>query len=159
MSKKFREYTKLTGVAAAALVIGITIGAKGSASTIEEPKEEVTMELSVEPQEEEIEVDESVPKEYQSALKTAESYARNVNLSKKGVYEQLISESEQFSSEAADYAISKLEYDWKVNALIQAESYQENLSMSPNAIYEQLVSDSEGFTPEEAQYAIDNLSK
>lgn len=158
MSKKFRECAKITGVAAAALAIGITIGAKSSANAVEEkPKEEITMELSIEPQEKEIKVDESVPKEYQSALRTAESYAKNVNLSKKGVHKQLISESEQFSIEAADYAISKLEYDWKTNALIQAESYQENLNMSPNAIYEQLISESEGFTPEEAQYAMDNL--
>jgi hypothetical protein len=36
----------------------------------------------------------------------------------------------KFSTEAADYAMSKLEYDWKANALKKAESYSETMHMS-----------------------------
>ena len=104
----------------------------------------------------------SIPKEYKSALKKAESYSDIdiMHMSKAAIYEQLVSEyGEKFTPEEAQYAIDNVEADWKANALAKAESYQEMMSMSPSAIYEQLVVEyGEKFTTEEAQYAIDNLS-
>lgn len=82
-----------------------------------------------------------------------------MHMSKAGIYDQLTFEyGEQFSAEAAQYAIDNVTADWNANALEKAKSYQEDMSMSPNAIYDQLISEyGEQFTPEEAQYAIDNL--
>jgi hypothetical protein len=102
-----------------------------------------------------------VPKEYESALKKAETYSDMMHMSKAGIYDQLTSEyGEQFSEEAAQYAMENLDADYKANALAKAESYQDTMNMSPDAIYDQLISEyGEQFTPEEAQYAIDNLSK
>lgn len=82
-----------------------------------------------------------------------------MHMSKARIYDQLVSEyGEDFSPEAAQYAIDNLHVDWNANALAKAKSYENNMAMSPNAIYDQLVSEyGEKFTPEEAQYAIDNL--
>lgn len=104
--------------------------------------------------------DNSIPTEYKSALTKAESYAENMHMSKAAIYDQLVSEyGEQFSEDAARYAVNHIDVDWKANALAKAESYQTNFAMSPNAIYDQLISEyGEQFTPEEAQYAIDHLS-
>ena len=102
----------------------------------------------------------SVPREYKSALNKAEDYVITMNLSKAGVYDQLTSEyGEGFPAEAAQYAIDNLDdIDWKDIALKKAESYAESMDMSNSAIYDQLISDyGEKFTSEEAQYAIDNL--
>lgn len=100
-----------------------------------------------------------VPREHAAALKKAESYAANMNMSKAGIYNQLTSEhGEGFPAEAAQYAIDNLEWDYKANALEKAKSYAENMSMSNSAIYDQLISEhGERFTVEEAQYAVDNL--
>lgn len=103
--------------------------------------------------------EESIPREYKSALKKAESYANNMDMSKAGIYDQLVSEyGENYPAEAAQYAIDNIEYNWKENALKKAQSYAETMDMSDSAIYDQLISEyGEKFTPEEAQYAIDNL--
>ena len=101
----------------------------------------------------------NVPKEYQSALKKADLYANKMNLSKKGLYEQLTSDyGEKFNKEAAQYAVDNVKADWKKNALAKAKLYQDKMSMSKSAIHDQLVSDAgEKFTEEEAQYAMTNL--
>ncbi|HIQ91047.1 MAG TPA: Ltp family lipoprotein [Candidatus Coprosoma intestinipullorum] len=97
--------------------------------------------------------------EQKNALAKAESYSKNLHMSKQAIYDQLTSEyGEQFSAEDAQYAIDNLNADYKANALEKAKSYQENMHMSKSAIYDQLISEyGEQFTPEEAQYAIDNL--
>lgn len=97
--------------------------------------------------------------EEKNALKKAESYSKNMHMSKKGIYEQLTSEyGEAFPAEAAQYAIDNIEADWNENALAKAKSYQSNMSMSKQRIYDQLISEyGEKFTKEEAQYAIDHL--
>ncbi len=102
---------------------------------------------------------ENIPKEYQSALKKADSYANIMNFSKKGLYQQLTSDAgEKFTEEAAQYAIENVKTDWKKNALAKAKIYQNEMSMSKGAIHDQLVSDAgEKFTEEEAQYAVNNL--
>ena len=101
-----------------------------------------------------------VPQEYTNALEKAEIYSDFMHLSKSKIYEQLTSEyGENFSAEAAQYAVDNVDADWKQNALKKAESYQELMAMSPSAIYDQLVSEyGEQFTAEEAQYAVDNLN-
>lgn len=106
-------------------------------------------------------VDDSVPAEYRSALAKAESYSKTMYMSKQGIYDQLTSEyGEQFSAEAAQYAIDNIQADWNANALAKAESYQSDMNMSPEAIREQLTSEyGEQFTAEEADYAIQHLSQ
>ena len=100
-----------------------------------------------------------LPKEYENALYKADSYANDLHLSKKDVYDQLTSkDGENFSSDAAQYAIDNVQADWNNNALIKARSYQNDLHMSINDIYEQLTASyGEQFSASEAQYAIDHL--
>jgi hypothetical protein len=78
-------------------------------------------------------------------------------MSKTGIYNQLTSEIEGFTAEAAQYAIDNVEADWNANALAKAKDYQDSMDMSPKAIRTQLTSDIEGFTEDEADYAIKNL--
>ena len=104
--------------------------------------------------------EENIPTEYKSALKKAESYSELMHMSKSAIYDQLVSEyGEQFSAEAAQYAIDNLIADWNANALEKAKTYSETMFMSKAAIYDQLVSEhGERFTAEEAQYAVDTLA-
>ncbi len=104
--------------------------------------------------------DANVPAEYKSALNQADSYANTMNMSKKGVYDQLVSEyGGQFSAAAAQYAIDNVKADWNANALAKAKDYQNTMHLSPAAIHDQLTSDSgEKFTQAEADYAIQHLN-
>lgn len=97
--------------------------------------------------------------EYINALKKAELYSKTMHMSKKAIYGQLTSEyGEQFSADAAQYAIDNMTADWNANALAKAISYQNTMHMSKSSIYDQLISEyGEQFTKEEAQYAIDHL--
>ena len=102
----------------------------------------------------------SVPQEYQNALTKGLSYARNLHMSKKGVYDQLTSSyGEGFAADAAQYAIDNMTgVDWNANALEKAKQYYYNMSMSKSAVYDQLTSEyGEQFTASQAQYAIDHL--
>jgi hypothetical protein len=101
-----------------------------------------------------------VPAEYKSALNKATTYANTMHMSKKGVYNQLVSDyGEKFSPEAAQYAIDNVKADWNANALAKAKTYQDTQSMSPAAIRSQLISDyGEKFTEAEADYAIQHLN-
>ncbi len=105
------------------------------------------------------EAEPDVPTEYKNALIKAQQYSDTMYMSKAGLYDQLTSEyGEQFSEEAAEYAIDNVQADWKANALEKAKQYEEQMSMSPSAIHDQLTSDyGEQFTEEEADYAIENL--
>lgn len=100
-----------------------------------------------------------IPTEFRSALNKSDAYVNMMHMSKAGLYGQLTSEyGEQFSPEAAQYAIDNIQADWNENALKSAESYAETMHMSKAGIYDQLISEfGEQFTPEEAQYAIDNI--
>ena len=120
----------------------VTLGAAATATAEDEPEPEP-----------------DVPTEYISALKKAESYSDMMHMSKQGIYDQLVSEyGEQFSPEAAQYAIDNLQADYNANALEKAKAYQDNMHMSPEAIRDQLVSEyGEKFTQEEADYAVANL--
>ncbi|MFC5123778.1 Ltp family lipoprotein [Pseudoclavibacter helvolus] len=83
-----------------------------------------------------------------------------MHMSKAGLYDQLVSEyGEQFSAEAAQYAVDNVQTDWNANALAKAKTYQNEMAMSPAAIHDQLTSEyGEQFTVEEADYAIANLN-
>ncbi len=125
----------------------------------EEPvEEEPVAEEPAAPAEEED--DSSVPTEYQSALTKAGTYSDMMHMSKQGIYDQLTSEyGEDFSAEAAQYAIDNVQTDWNQNALEKARTYQDDMAMSPNAIHDQLTSEyGEQFTQAEADYAIENLN-
>ena len=98
-----------------------------------------------------------VPKEYEAALKRARSYGRIFHMSRNGIYEQLTSDVEGFTPEAAQYAIDNLDMDYRENAYQKAQNYFEKMNMSKEGIYNQLTSSAEGFTMEEAQYAVDKL--
>ena len=103
--------------------------------------------------------DESVFKEFQNALKSAERYANNLHMSKQGIYDQLTSEyGDQFPEDAAQYAVDNLDADWNANALAKAADYGNSMHMSKQGVYDQLTSEyGEQFTAEEAQYAIDHV--
>ena len=154
-------------VVAAIIVVGAasssdTNNSKENNSGNVESVQEVSQsndENTVVENESEDKVEDNIPTEYKSALKKAKSYSDNMNMSKAKLYKQLTSEyGENFTAEAAQYAVDNVEADWKENALKKAKSYQENMSMSKAKIYSQLTSEyGEHFTAEEAQYAIDNL--
>ena len=102
----------------------------------------------------------SLNQEYQNALTKGLSYARNLHMSKKAVYDQLTSSyGEGFPADAAQYAIDNMTgVDWNANALEKAKQYYYNMSMSKSAVYDQLTSEyGEQFTASQAQYAIDHL--
>lgn len=65
-----------------------------------------------------------IPDDYKSALSEAETYSKSMLISKKGLHDHLTSEyGEQFSPEAAQYALDNVKTDWKENALQSAEIY------------------------------------
>jgi len=101
-----------------------------------------------------------VPAEYKSALSQANTYASTLHLSKKGVYDQLVSEyGGKFTAPAAQYAIDNVKADWNANALAQGKTYQNDLHLSPAAVRDQLVSENGGkFTASEADYAVAHLN-
>ncbi len=121
--------------------------------------EEIIYDLDVQDETTAVVTKEDVPREYRSALKKAETYGDMMHMSKAAIYNQLVSEyGEQFSEEAAQYAMENVVIDWNANALAKAESYSDMMHMSKAAIYDQLTSEfGEQFTADEAQYAIDNI--
>lgn len=102
----------------------------------------------------------NVPAEYKSALSQADSYANIMHMSKRGVYDQLVSEyGGKFSVAAAQYGRDNVKADWNANALSQAKTYQDTMHLSPAAVRDQLVSEYGGkFTAAEADYAIQHLN-
>ena len=70
-------------------------------------KEEIKKDTQVEKQ---------IPKEYTIAIKKARIYSDNMHMSKKGIYNQLISDyREKFPPEAAQYAVDNLNANYKLN--------------------------------------------
>lgn len=131
---------------------------KESAEKENNTNEEVTKKEEIK---KDTQVEKQIPKEYTIAIKKARIYSDNMHMSKKGIYNQLISEyGDQFPPEAAQYAVDNLNANYKLNAWNKAKIYQNQMSMSTKATYDQLISEhGEQFTKEEAQYAIDNLDK
>ena len=100
-----------------------------------------------------------IPAEHKSALSQANTYANMMHMSKKGVYDQLVSEyGGKFTAQAAQYGIDNVQSDWNANALAKAKTYQDTMHLSPAAIRDQLTSEyGEKFTASEADYAIQHL--
>ena len=98
-------------------------------------------------------------KEFQNALKKAQSYSEMMFMSKARIYDQLTSEyGEQFPADAAEWALEHLDVDYYSNALKNAENYNKTMHMSKARLFDQLTSEyGEQFEEDEAQYAIDNL--
>jgi len=98
-----------------------------------------------------------------NALKKAEYYSKNNHMSKKDIYDTLISKKisdDKFTEEEAQYAVNNIKANWKENALKIAEYYSKNCHKSKMNIYDILISENSWkckFTEEEAQYAIDNI--
>lgn len=115
-------------------------------------EESEVVEESEEPKEEEFKEDD-VPREYESALRKAESYLDIFSMSAQGVRDQL--EYEEFGQDAIDYALENLEADWNEQAKKSAESYTELFDMSDAKLYDQLIY--KGFTEEQAQAGVDSL--
>jgi len=146
------------------VVIGI-FGSTGSKNGTSIPsstttENSVTTNTQANTKEEQPTATPAVPTEYRSALNKATTYANTMHMSKKGVYNQLVSEyGEKFSPEAAQYGVDNVKADWNANALAKAKTYQDTMNMSPAAIRNQLTSDAgEKFTEAEADYAIQHLN-
>ena len=164
---KNAKWNKTVKIIVTALIVVMAIFSNGSeeSKNVETKDTNAEVETVVETKDANVEkettktdkAEDNVPTEYKNALKRAKSYDKTSHMSKQGLYDQLTSEFEQFTPEAAQYAIDNVNADWKENALKTAKSYQEHADMSTGAIYDQLISEFEQFTPEEAQYAIDNL--
>lgn len=160
----FKKHKILTGIIAFFLLVGIVSAAGGGTDTSTSTNSnstpassETTETAETKPAEKK---EPEVPAEYKSALAKADTYANTQHMSEKALFEQLTSEfGEQFSKEAAQYAIDNVETDYNANALAKAKTYQETQNMSPAAIRDQLVSEyGEQFTATQADYAIKNLN-
>ena len=92
---------------------------------------------------------------YNAALEKAKWYNSWAKMSKKDLYDRLMSKG--FSSSAVQYAIDHLNADYKANALAQARIYLKYGTSSRSELYRKLTSSLDGFTKEEANYAIQNL--
>jgi hypothetical protein len=136
------------------------VGCGGQSSTTQQPVQKESVAETPASKVPAAPVEQTVPAEYKSALAKATAYSNTMHMSKKGVYNQLVSEyGEKFTKEAAQYAIDNVKTDWKANALAKAKTYQSQMSMSPASIRDQLVSEyGENFTAAEADYAIQHLN-
>ena len=103
MSNKTKQVLKYVGV----FFLGAMLFSGGETEVIEK---EVVKEVpvKVEQQVEVEEVKEEIPFEYEQALKKGESYLKTMSFSKQGLYDQLTSEFEGFTPEAAQYAVDEL---------------------------------------------------
>ena len=159
----FRRHPILTGVLGlfAFFIIVGAIGSSGSKNTTPESNTAPNANnTNSQPTATSINKEPEVPAEYKSALNKATTYANTMNMSKKGVYDQLVSSyGEKFTPESAQYAIDNVKADWNANALAKAKTYQDSMSMSPASIRSQLISaNGEKFTEAEADYAIQHLN-
>ena len=87
------------------------------------------------------------------------AYEKAKTWSKKHLSQQQIkiylTKYDRYSEDATQYALNKLNVDWKEQALLRAKSYQE-FHYSKNKLVEQLIN-IDKFTQEEADYAIEHV--
>lgn len=100
MSNKTKQVLKYVGV----FFLGAMLFSGGETEVVEK---EVVKEVPVKV-EQQVEVKEEIPFEYEQALKKGESYLKTMSFSKQGLYDQLTSEFEGFTPEAAQYAVDEL---------------------------------------------------
>lgn len=88
------------------------------------------------------------------------AYEKAKSWSKKHLSQQQIkiylTKYDRYSEDATQYAINKLNIDWKEQALLRAKSYQE-FHYSKNKLVEQLIN-IDKFTQEEADYAVEHVN-
>ena len=150
-------------ITAGVLFVGVACGTEEDTTQVVEDSnakvEEQSENAKDTAKKEEKETD--IPMEYKQALKSAENYIDMMAFSKEGLYDQLTSEyADQFTEEAAKYAIENLDVDWKEEAVESAENYLDTMSFSKDGLYDQLTSEyGDQFTEEEAQYAVDKVYK
>ena len=89
--------------------------------------------------------------EYTRAYEKAKTWSKK-HLSKQQIKNDL-TKYDKYSEDATQYALNKLNIDWKEQALLKAKSYQE-FHYSKEKLVEQLIN-IEKFTQEEADYAIE----
>ena len=89
--------------------------------------------------------------EYTRAYEKAKSWSKK-HLSQQQI-KIYLTEYDRYSEDATQYALNKLNVDWKEQALLKAKSYQE-FHYSKEKLVEQLIN-IEKFTQEEADYAIE----
>lgn len=160
---KFQRSTVITLVVVLLALFAVLMLVSGCSTTnTVEPSPEAAETTSVEVVEPTVApepTEEAVPSEFLAAAAKAQLYVETMPFSEKGLYDQLTAEmGEQFSPEAANYAINMIEVNWDEEALEAAMIYLEDLHMSPDAIHEQLVHpNGNQFTNEQADYAVANL--
>lgn len=92
-----------------------------------------------------------------NALERAKYYSSNFNMSKNGIYAQLlIGFGEGFTESEALYAINNLNVNYNESALKYATNAYKNKNLSRYEIYKDLVNE-EKYTDSEAKYAINKL--
>lgn len=159
----FRQVRVIALVAVLTSLVAVLLLASGCSTTdTVEPSPEAAETTSVEvvePTATPEPTEDAVPSEFLAAVAKAQLYVETMPFSEQGLYDQLTSEmGEQFSPEAARYALNMIEVNWNEEALEAAMIYLEDLHMSPDAIHEQLVHpNGNQFTNEQADYAIANL--
>lgn len=97
-----------------------------------------------------------LPREFKNADGKAQSYLKSGHFSEEGLYGQLTSQFEEYSPEAAQYAVDQVPEDvWQEQTIKAAESYLSWSDMSYSGLYDQLLF--EKHTPEHAQAAVDTV--
>ena len=91
--------------------------------------------------------------EYTRAYEEAKSWSKK-HLSQQQIKIYLTKYGSRYSEDATQYALNKLNVDWKEQALLRAKSYQE-FHFSKEKLVEQLIN-VDKFTQEEADYAIEH---
>lgn len=89
--------------------------------------------------------------DYTNAYEKAKSWSKK-HFSKQQI-KIYLTKYDRYSEDATQYALNKLNIDWKEQALLRAKSYQE-FHYSKEKLVEQLIN-IEKFTQEEADYAIE----
>ena len=97
----------------------------------------------------------SIDPEYTNAYATAKKFLEKSHLSKQQIKNDL-TKYDKYSEDATQYALNKLNIDWKEQALLKAKSYQE-FHYSKEKLVEQLIN-VELFTQEEADYAVEQVN-
>lgn len=91
--------------------------------------------------------------EYTRAYEKAKSWSKK-HLSQQQI-KIYLTKYDRYSEDATQYALNKLNVDWKEQALLRAKSYQE-FHFSKEKLVEQLIN-VDKFTQEEADYAIEHV--
>lgn len=91
------------------------------------------------------------PTEYTRAYEKAKSWSKK-HLSQQQI-KIYLTKYDRYSEDATQYALNRLNIDWKEQALLRAKSYQE-FHYSKNKLVEQLIN-IDKFTQEEADYAVE----